>query len=94
LDKIRYRRCKKKNIYILVIVIFVKNRAAKSVKYLQKIVLILLRSVPQSTVDYSRNPHCCPQLKPQNAIFNFKIIFVLFIRMNERKLTRRDAGAS
>jgi len=34
LDKIRYRKCTKKN--IPVIMIFVKIRAAKSVKYLRK----------------------------------------------------------
>jgi len=38
--------------------------------------------------------HFCLNLKPQNAILNFKIIFMLFIRMNELTLTRPGAEAS
>ena len=38
--------------------------------------------------------HFCPKLKPQNAILNFKLIFMLFIRMNELALTRPGAEAS
>ena len=38
--------------------------------------------------------HFCPKLKPQNAILNFKIIFMLFIRMNELILTRLGAEYS
>jgi hypothetical protein len=78
---------------IPIIVIFVKIGAARSFQSLRKPYTVSWHSWHQITEQWNRISHCCPNLKPQNAILNFKIIFI-FITMNQITLTRRSAEAS
>jgi hypothetical protein len=80
-------------IIIPIIVIFVKIGATRNFQFLRKPYTVSWHSLHQITEHWNRISHCCPKVKPQNAILNFKIIFI-FIQMNQITLTRRSAEAS
>jgi hypothetical protein len=80
-------------IIIPIIAIFVKIGAARSFQFLPKPYTASWHSLPKITEHWNRISHCCPKVKPQNAILNFKIIFI-FITMNQITLTRLRAEDS
>jgi hypothetical protein len=67
----------------------VKIDTAKNVKLLRKSYILFKIFLPQITEHLNRNVLFCPKLKPQNAILNFKIIFIQFFGTKEITLNGR-----